>query len=244
MLKWKMGTRGSDQEPSFFDPYPDFYSTSKTMAIPNRLKYRYRALIESNVDLIRDKTILDIASHDGRWSFAALKNGARKVIGIELRQHLVDNAVANMKRYGVGGDQYQFMVGDIDQEIRKLEPGNFDTIFCFGFLYHTMSHMFLFQNFKRLRPSYLILDTNISSEDKPVIEIREEYVTGEGYTIGDKERPYLSGWMSKSALELILKSIGYTWKYFNWNDIRANSWEGLKDYKGGARVTVVAWPAA
>lgn len=45
--------------------------------------------------------LLDIASHDGRWSFAAYKAGAEYVAGIEARSQLTNLAYENMQHYGV-----------------------------------------------------------------------------------------------------------------------------------------------
>src|SRR3981081_663093 len=105
----------------FFDTYPEFYSTSKTGQSPNRLNRRYSALVENNVTIIHDHTILDIASHDGRWTFAALKNDAKRVVGIEARRHLVENAKRNMDLYNISSNRYSFTAGDIYVEITKLE---------------------------------------------------------------------------------------------------------------------------
>lgn len=64
-------TRKSNQGTGFFDTYPRFYETSTTGPISNRLNKRYRALIEANEAIICGKSVLDLASHDGRWSFAS-----------------------------------------------------------------------------------------------------------------------------------------------------------------------------
>ena len=62
----------------FFDRYPRYLTTSdsETQMGSARLNLRHTAIIESNLDAIRGRRILDIASHDGRWSFAALRAGA------------------------------------------------------------------------------------------------------------------------------------------------------------------------
>ena len=56
----------------FFDAYPRFYETSKTSASRGRLNLRYEAIFGENADVFRGARVLDIASHDGRWSLAAL----------------------------------------------------------------------------------------------------------------------------------------------------------------------------
>ncbi len=63
---------------NFFDEYSSFYKTGKTGTNPKMLNARFHALIENNKEIIKNSTILDLANHDGRWSFAALKNGAKK----------------------------------------------------------------------------------------------------------------------------------------------------------------------
>src|SRR4051794_17029055 len=138
----------------FFDSYPRFLRTSgsETQAGTGRLNLRHAAIIETNLDAIRGRRILDIASHDGRWSFAALMAGADHVTGIEAQPGLVASAVETMAEYEISPDRYRFIVGDVHEVINDLTPESFDTIFCFGFLYHTVHHMRLFSSIARLRP--------------------------------------------------------------------------------------------
>ncbi len=150
-LKTMLSNGNSDDGSRFFDAYPLFYSTSIN-APRNRLNKRYRAIIEANDAIIRGKSVLDIASHDGRWSFAAHKAGARYVLGIEAREYLVQNARQNLREYQVPEQQVQFVRGDVFEELDRLDPGTFDTIFCLGFFYHTMHHMLLLNKIARLRP--------------------------------------------------------------------------------------------
>jgi len=114
----------------FFESYPEFFSTSMTAASRNRLNLRHRALIEANETIIRGRSVLDIASHDGRWSFAALKAGARHVVGIEPRQHLVDFCHRHMARNGVPRHQFNFICGDVFNEIDDLERDSIETVFA------------------------------------------------------------------------------------------------------------------
>ena len=74
---------------NFFDDYSSFYKTGKIGIKPKMLNARFHALIESNKKIIENATILDLACHDGRWSFAALKNGAKKVYGIKRKKDLI-----------------------------------------------------------------------------------------------------------------------------------------------------------
>ena len=73
---------------NFFERFDRFYETSTTGTIAKaggrsqRLARRWQAIVACNAAIFRDAKVLDIASHDGRWSMAALDAGARHVIGV------------------------------------------------------------------------------------------------------------------------------------------------------------------
>ena len=70
---------------------------------------RYEALFASNRDIFDGARVLDLASHDGRYSFAALKTGAAHVTGVEVRQSLVDRAQDTFAFYGQDPETYRFV---------------------------------------------------------------------------------------------------------------------------------------
>jgi precorrin-6B methylase 2 len=236
--------RLGDPDPctGFFDSHPRFYSTSTTFAIPNRLNQRYRALIQANEAIIRGRAVLDIASHDGRWSLAACEAGAQFVLGIEARPRLVESARANLRAYGIPGERFRFVEGDALEEVRRLEPGTFDTVFCFGFLYHTLHHMWLLSAIARLKPRHVIIDTEIDPDPLAVIRVRRDGIASEDTNaVPDVADPSgsLIGCPSKSALEAMLSSCGLTPAYYNWRRAGVKSWAGLEDYYLGRRVSLV-----
>ena len=230
---------------NFFDDYPEYIDEEKGLnSYQNRLNKRYNALIEYNKKIIQGKRILDIASHDGRWTFAALKAGANHVIGIEIVSSAVQLAIKNMKMHPEFQGKYEFIVANIDEEIMKFKEEKFDTIFCFGYLYHTLNQMQLIKEFKRLNPEHIIFDTHVSTSEKPVIELKKMQLKNPNAPIGKinvkLNNQILEGWPSKSALELMLEQIGYDYEYYDWFDQGINNWERLDDYKRRIRVTLVA----
>jgi len=225
----------------FFNKYPDFYETSETGNAPNRLNSRYQALIEWNNSIINDSSILDLGSHDGRWSFAAIKNGASFVLGIEARHHLIINSQKNMQKYGISLKKYSFIEGDVIEEIKKIKSESFDVIFCFGIFYHIMNHMLLLSEIKRLNPKFVIFDTLLSKSNLPIVEIRIEDSGLEKAGLGtkyDKTDNVLSGWPSKSALELMLEHSGFSYEYYNWKQANIKNWNNMKAYRDGFRLTL------
>jgi 16S rRNA G966 N2-methylase RsmD len=226
----------------FFDDYPDFYETSQTTPFRNRLNRRYDAIIAANQAQIHGQRLLDIASHDGRWSFAALKSGAAHVLGIEGRPELVENANANMRRYGIEPHRYRFVVGDIHEHIAKLEPNSIDTVLCLGFFYHTPHHCYLLSQIKRLNPHWLILDTVVTLKKQRVIAISTENSESERNAIATvpNRRKALVGWPSRPAVEFMLDAMGFAFTSFDWPHANIASWQHIEDYHNGKRITLTA----
>lgn len=195
---------------NFFDQYDRFYSTTRIGCHPNRLNSRYRAIIEPNLDLIRGRAILDIGSHDGRWSFAALMAGARHATGVEGRAHLVDAARQTFAHYGIDDDRYRFFVGDAF-EVLQRESIKVDTVFILGFLYHTYRHFEAAALAAATGASHIVLDTAVAKEREPgkaVIEYALEPTNKDGAPIGPRAKE-LVGRPSRRAVELMFGQVGF-----------------------------------
>lgn len=227
----------------FFDDYPRFFSTSQTTAQPVRLNLRHDAIIGQHRDLFDGARVLDLASHDGRWSFAALQAGASSVIGIEGRRDLVDAANDTFDRYGVETGRYRFIAGDIF-EVLEQESFDVDLVLCLGFLYHTLRYNELLAHIANCRPSALIIDTRINVSDEPVVYIRTEpwaaqrNAIADAYTRGDR---VLTGRPSKRAVETMVEAYGFDVDgYSDWAALlRHNDTDDSVDvYRKGQRVTM------
>jgi 2-polyprenyl-3-methyl-5-hydroxy-6-metoxy-1,4-benzoquinol methylase len=240
MVRLKKQTR----DRGFFDSYPCFFTTSETASAPDRLNQRHCALIQSNIALISGQKVLDLASHDGRWSVAANKAGAKYVLGIEARRQLVDAARANLRECGVSEGAVEFKQGDMLVELDQLPSGYFDTVFCFGFFYHTIDHMILLRKIARLKPKSLIVDTRISNRRGSLIEVYDEPIEHQSSAaIGDPGNAAraVKGYPSRAAMDLMLKAAGFaTLRHYNWQNAGIKRWDDLKAYYLGTRVTVTA----
>jgi hypothetical protein len=216
----------------FFAAYPRFIDTSETGPWLDRLNARYLALIHSNRALIDGATVLDLASHDGRFSFAALKNGALHVVGIEHEPRLLSKAYENMEFYDVPRAQYDFVQGDIFDQIEAVD--RCDVVFCFGILYHINNHMLLLSKIAATQPHVLIIDSHISQIEKAVIELRSG--------VGESPPPrgsHIEGHPSKAALEAMLTYFGWSVDYFDWRASGLVDVHPLEDYRTGRRITAV-----
>ena len=232
---------------NFFDQYPIFYETTATAPAPGRLNLRYDAIFEQNREIFAGARVLDIASHDGRWSFAALQTGAAHVIGVEPRADLVSNARSTLSEYVEDTKRFRFIEGDIFEAL-KAEQFQVDVVMCLGFLYHTLRYNELFAGIRRLNPKYVVIDTTIFLQPEqrvvkldldaavvPRDAVRDEYSHGQFVLVGSPTLP---------GLEMMLNA-------YDFRIERLSDWAGLirdnpgaegvqKDYGVGRRITLLA----
>lgn len=228
----------------FFDDHPEFLETSSTSANARRLNLRHTAIIDENREVLRGARVLDIASHDGRWSFAALQAGAGSVTGIEGRDHLVKNANRTFAEKGVDPSRFTFITGDA-HDVVTAGVGSFDVVMCLGFLYHTLRYVELFAGIRATGAQHLIIDTRVARNKKPVISVFTNPVEKESMAVEDRfshEGRTLAGSPSMAALELMLDAYGYDIVHqADWAKILGETSEGLaRKYRTEARVTLLA----
>jgi hypothetical protein len=218
-------------EQMFFDKYPRFYN-SEVGSQPVRLDYRYKAIIQNNLNIIENAEIIDLGSYDGRWAFAALKNGAKSVLGCEGRQSLVDLSFVNLGEYNDNDYDYDFVLLNIDTQ-SHLITGKYDVGFVLGILYHTANNFLILKRLAQLGIRHLIIDTRIVKNDEPIMYLRV-----------DSEKPEnlgscVSSRASIPALELMLNYLGFNdLLYFDWSQFPAC--DGTHDYSLGNRITIRA----
>jgi hypothetical protein len=236
---------GSRTVAGFFDQFPRFYRTSSTAPETARLNLRYEAIVGENRDIFAGAKVLDLASHDGRWSLAALAAGARSVTGIEARPGLVKGATKNLSEYGYRADRARFVTGDVHQ---VLDTGDFDAdvVLCLGFLYHTLRYNELLHGIRRTGARYLIIDTFSPYMMAPVpnVNVITEYADQEGaaapdaYTDGSA---VLVGLPNLAAIRVMLGAYGYrVERLSDWAGLlRDNpSTEDFGDYAHQKRITI------
>lgn len=240
-------------EPNFFELHSRFFQTSSVGAWPMRLALRHEAIIESNRSILHGARVLDIASHDGRWSLAALKAGAAHVTGVEVRPHLIEAARANMEAYAVDGACYTFVHDDLNHKTKA--PVRCDVALCLGYFYHTLNHLALMEYLASTSARHLILDGAVEPADDDVIRIYAEEsardANGAAET-GVHEGRVLVGYPTVKVLSLMLRHFGYKAVVYDWSGLIAargvatdlakppSAENPVGDYARKARATIVA----
>ena len=232
----------------FFHDYPLFLETSETAAGAVRLGWRHKFIIEDNADLLAGKRVLDLASHDGRWSFAALKAGASHVTGVEFRPDLVANAVNTFQHYDMDPSTYRFISGDLFELLR--DPGaqqvEVDVVLCLGFLYHTLRYTELLNGWRRLRPEHILLDTSVILGDRPRLQLSLEQTKKQSAAADTGEEHSYDGIMLTGRPTAV--AVKYMLDGYGFDVVREAPWQtyGLGDrvpeYTTGRRVSWVVKP--
>jgi hypothetical protein len=195
-----------------------------------RHNVRYRTFVLPNADQIKDRRVLDLGSYDGRFSFAALVNGAAHVTGIERRQDFIDRSRFIIKEDM--RDRVHFICDDMFSALPKLlaEGQQFDVIFCLGVFYEVMDHHRLLQLMTGFNARLIVVDTNLIDSDEPTIRLRMD----EG-----NRKTSLAGIVSRGAVALMARSLDYQIRYEKWDSVLIGDREGLHDYfasnKAGVR---------
>jgi hypothetical protein len=228
----------------FFDDHPRFEETSTTAAESVRLNQRHAAIIDANRDVLAGARVLDIASHDGRWTCAALAAGARHVTGVEARLELVDNAHANLTEYGFDAESYAIINGDIFDVLQSpaLLQREFDVVMCLGFIYHTLRYEELFGGIRALDPRHLIVDTAVIRYKDRVVRIGFDRVEKQSAAAPNpmaRDRVMMVGRPSMPALESMLEFYGFKIEsQYDWRSLAPADPDAHKNaYDTGRRVT-------
>ena len=198
----------------------------------HRLNMRHDFLITPYADEIAGSRVLDLAAHDGRWSYALSSAGAAEVLGIEWRGELI----AEFDDYPAGEakDRVSLVQGDVYEAIPQLvaEGRTFDVVTVYGLFYHLMDHYGLLKLIKQLGPRLIIIDSDLLISPDPLVRMVLEDPTKSLNSIehepGQEQAPV--GFPSRAAIELMALSLGYDVTWADWETVPEEQRDGIFAY--------------
>jgi len=230
-------------------PFFDFLSENEDYndTMVARMNLRHKFLVEPFEEEIRGSRVLDIAAHDGRWSYALAAAGAAEVHGVEARGELI-------ARYaGYPDSDFKERVtlkqNDLYRELDQLieDRARFGIVALYGILYHVMDHYGLLAKVARLKPNLIIIDSEFITNDNPMIQISKEKTDNVLNAIGQvpAQETTLVGIPSTAALERMADVLGYKYEWMDWDCVPMKLRVGVHDYyrnKRKRRRTCVLYP--
>lgn len=230
----------------FFDDHPEFLETSTTAASRGRLNLRHLAMIDHHRDVLEGARVLDIASHDGRWTFAALEAGAAHVTGVEGRTDLVENARRTLAAKGVDASRYDFVTGDV-HDVLTQGVGQMDVVMCLGFLYHTLRYPELLAGIRATGARHVIVDSKVSpNTNRSIVRVISNPREIQSMAVEDRfshNGKSLVGIPNARAIRQMLRMYGYeVTGEPDWASLTANhpGIGSVHAYATGERVTMLA----
>jgi hypothetical protein len=227
-----MNMRRQVGQQGFFDFLADNPRYAGKRLNLNRLNRRYEFLVEPFLSELAGARVLDLASHDGRWSYALSAAGAARVVGIEARSAQIEQFHGYPD--GETKDRVELRHGDVYDELPKLieQQATFDVVAIYGLVYHVMDHYGLLKLVKQLAPALVIIDSEFHLSPQATIRLAVEptdsHLNAIPHEPGQQIAPV--GIPSRSALEVMAHSLGYAVEWADWDRLAPQQRAGLKAY--------------
>jgi SAM-dependent methyltransferase len=216
-----------------------------------RLNWRCEMMLTRNQNLINEKVVLDLACVNGRMSYPCLALGAKRVVGVEYRAQSIEDGMRCLEGTGFE-DRMEFVRADLFDYLNAARPGTFDTILCFGFLYHTVKQVDFFRQIARLAPKHVIIDTVVAKNyfwyGFHSLQSFRGHVPCLRVAFGDLPEQWsdsidadgITLWPTEAFLKVMFKTINYDYHKIDYRKRGVRSWLGMEDYKKNTRVSYVA----
>ena len=197
-----------------------------------RLAQRHRLIIEPFADQIQGARMLDLAAHDGRWSYALAHAGAAEVIGVEARQDLIDR-FAHFPETDFKA-RVRLICNDLyaELEARVAAEETFDVVAVYGIFYHIMDHFRLLQLVAKLQPTLIIVDSEFIKADNAIVQVLKEEISNPLNAVSDVEgiTHTVVGVPSKRTMEFMADALRHDLTWVDHDLILGDNRAGMKDY--------------
>ena len=181
-----------DQVKKMFDSVDGWYHSFKIGNVENtntKSSLNYQMWVSSIIpENLENKTVLDIGTADGYYSFLCESRGAKKVVAVDWTEfpgftvtHKVLNSKVEFRKLviddsTIGFTKIKSQVGTIDEIKEK-----FDVVLLFGVLYHIPSPIMVIQKLFK-NTSMLLIASHIIDSKEPAMYYYPEYSLTPGDT--------------------------------------------------------------
>jgi len=116
--------------------------------------------LRQNLDIIKNKNVLDLACNNGLSTSHILNLGAKHVFAVDIRSHLIEQAKQRITHSNI-----DFVVGDVtDKDLISPLVKQSDTVIVLGLLYHLHNHFQFFSQILNPNVSHCLMETVFGPE--------------------------------------------------------------------------------
>lgn len=178
-------------------------------------------MLNKNINLLKNKRIIDFACNSGFYTFFAAENKCKHVIGVDVREDniLIANTIRKTTKYQ-NLPNLDFQIGDLHNHENNLRLCHeADVILLFGILYHVHDHYDILRSTCLPNVETVLIETSIHIDVNPTmswkIEPTFELIAG---CLNDQTKIPV-GYPSVSYLDMIMDLLGYYRSYHAYHDI-------------------------
>lgn len=201
-----------------------FYEAQEFINLDNRrLRNHYTTTFESlynkinaqlPLNLIENKTILDLGSCLGAAGYYSLYHNAKHYTGIEYQDYYYNTSIQLLSN-NFKADKFSIIKQDIIQFLNNVQT-NYDIILASGILYGFIDPINLLQKIAKLSNEYIVIDTRYvptspnGNKTGIILIHREEKMVK---AVEANTHDYFEGIgsrMCSNAIEIVLNTCGFT----------------------------------
>lgn len=169
---------------------------------------RYDQIIGQNRPQLQNAIVLDLMSGRGMCSLAALDAGAAFVTGVDPRQRSTAMASRALADGGFQESSYQLVTMGIMQALHESAPETFGVIIGRGVLEQIDLRRF-FAQLKHIRPKHVILDTEVTSGQGPLVRFGLRGASASGRA---PDRSSIITLPNHDLIVLLCDNFGFKWR--------------------------------
>ena len=164
----------------------------------------------------QELTCLDIACHEGWFSFQVATRGARSVVGVDVRQERI--LQANFIREAGSFENTRFECRDFFS-LDEARDGSFDLVFFLGIFYHLEDLVRGFRHVRKLTREVCVMEGQVIRHQGQIVTAwgnKEDLRSGPACTVLDADPNHcgpgaaLAVVPSLEALQMIIRAAGFS----------------------------------
>jgi len=115
-----------------------------------------------------DATALDLACCEGWFSHRLLEWGARRVVGVDVRESNIRRAELVRDHFGIEPERLSFRRADVF-ELHPDDLGRFDVVLVLGLVYHLEDPAGALRRARALTRSLCAIESQLTRQSKPIV---------------------------------------------------------------------------
>lgn len=149
------------------------HNSNKRNRHEQRRRYFFDALLKVTGGSLTGYRILDLGCNAGYWASHAMAADADFLVGVDAREHQLEQARFVFQAQGIDPTRYRFEEANIFEHDFSER---FDIVMCLGLMYHISKPMELFELMNGVGAELLLIDTIISPSDQSLFALHREPV--------------------------------------------------------------------